>query len=133
MTSSTDKIVEIFPYLTITPIVGQPRYNTITEVHLQLIANTTSVQSHLGDGTLRLLYLTVTPAVFNILSLNPFISPTNPGPELTVPAGIIGPVISDIRLQFANATRLHKQYDSTDKALKKILLGGVDNMFFRSL
>ena len=34
ITSSTDKIIEGFPYPTITPIIGQPGYNTITEVPL---------------------------------------------------------------------------------------------------
>ena len=108
MISSTDKIVEIFPYPTILPIAGQPKCDTIVEVHLQLTANAASVQSHLGYGTLGLLYLTVTLAVLNTLSLTPFIPPSNPGPEYTVSAGITGPVISDIRLQFANATRLYK-------------------------
>ena len=134
MTSSTEKIVESFPYPTIPPIVGQPGYDTIAEVHLQLNANAASVQSHLGDGTLGLLYLTVTPAVYNTLSLTPFIPPTNPGPEPNIPGNsLTGAVIADIRLQFDNASRLHRQYDRTDKALKQLLLGAVDNMFVRSL
>ena len=103
------------------------------EVHLQLNSNAASVQSRLGDGTLGLLYLTVTPVVFDTLSLTPFIPPKNLGPKTTVPVGSIGPVISNIRLQFANATRLHKQYNATEKALKQLLLGGVDDMFVRSL
>ena len=133
MTSSTDKIVESFPYPTISPIVGQPGYDTIAEVHLQLNANAASVQSHLGDGALGLLYLTVTPAVYNTLSLVPFIPPPNPGPDPIIPANATGPQINDIRLQFANATKLYKQYDTTDKALKQLLLGAVDDMFVRSL
>ena len=80
MTSSTDKIVESFPYPTIPPIIGQPGYDTIAEVHLQLNANAASVQSHLGDGALGLLYLTVTPAVYNTLSLIPFVPPPQPRP-----------------------------------------------------
>ena len=55
MTSSTDKIVESLPYPTITSIIGQPGYDTIAEVHLKLNANAASVQSRLGDRTLRLL------------------------------------------------------------------------------
>ena len=133
MTSSTNKIVESFPYPTIPPIIGQPGYDTIAEVHLQLNANAASVQSHLGDGALGLLYLTVTPAVYNTLSLVPFVPPANPGPDPVVPPGSTGPQIADIRLQFTNATKLYKQYDTTDKALKQLLLGAVDDMFVRSL
>ena len=133
MTSSTDKIVESFPYPTISPIIGQPGYDTIAEVHLQLNANAASVQSHLGDGALGLLYLTVTPAVYNTLSLVEFIPPPNPGADPTIPQGSTGPQIADIRLQFTNATKLYRQYDTTDKALKQLLLGAVDDMFVRSL
>ena len=50
-----------------------------------------------------------------------------------IPEGSTGPQISDIRLQHANATRLYKQYDTADKALKQILIGTVDEMFIRSL
>ena len=98
MTSSTDKIVESFPYPTIPHIAGQPGYDTIAEVHLQLNANASSIQSHLGDGTLGLIYLTVTPSVYNTVSLMPFIPSANPGTKPIVPAGITGPVISNIRL-----------------------------------
>ena len=133
MTSSTDNIVESFPYPTIPPIVSHPGYDTIAELHLQLNANAASVQSHLGDGTLGLLYLIVTPAVFDTINLDPFIPPANPGTEPTVSAGSTGQVISDVRLQFANATGLHKQYDATNKALKQLLHVAVNDMFFRSL
>ena len=133
MTSSTDKIVESFPYPTIPPIIDRSVYNTIAEVHLQLNANATSVQSHLRDGKLGVLYLTVTPAVFNTLSLVPFVPPANPGPDPVVSAGSTGSVISDIRLQFFSTTRLHKQYDSADKTLKQLLLGAVDDMLVCSL
>ena len=34
MLIQTDKIVEILSYLTITPIIGQPKYHTIVEAHL---------------------------------------------------------------------------------------------------
>ena len=118
MTSSIEKIMDNFPNPTISPIVGQPGYETIADVHLKLNANAASVQSHLGCGTLGLLYLTATPAVYNTLSAITFIPPHNPGMDLVIPTGAIGPVIADIRLQHANATRLYKQYDSTDKALK---------------
>ena len=133
MTSSTDKIVESFPYLTITLIIGHPGYDTIAEMHLQLNDNAASVQYHLGDGTLGLLYLTVTPAVFNTLSLIPFIPPANPDLDPVVPPGNTGLQITDICLQLSNATGIHKHYDSTDETLKQLLLCAVNDMFVRSL
>ena len=71
--------------------------------------------------------------MYNTLSLIQVIPPENPSLNPTIPNGITGPVIADIRLQFSNTTKLYKQYDATDKALKKLLFGAVDNMFVRSL
>ena len=68
-----------FPFPTIPPIVGTPKYNTIAEVNLKLNSNSASVQSNLGCGTLGLLQLTVSPAVDNTLSVTPFVVPVNPG------------------------------------------------------
>ena len=120
MTSSIDKTMHSFPNPTIPPIFDQPGYETIVDVHLKLNANAASVQSHLGCGTLGLLYLTVTPAVYNTLSATAFVPPPNPGMHPTIPAGSTGPQISDIRLQHANATKIYKQYNATDKALKQL-------------
>ena len=130
---STDKIVETFPYLTIPPIIGQPNYESISGAHLCLNADSASVQSHLGNSSLGLLFLTVLPAVYNTLSTIPFIPPVNPGPDPNIPAGCTCAQIADIHLQFTTATKLYKQYDTTEKVLNQLLLGVVDDMFVRSL
>ena len=63
MTSSLDKIIKSFPHPTILPIIGQQIYETLAEIHLKLNTNAASVYSHLGNGQLSLLYLTVLPYV----------------------------------------------------------------------
>ena len=98
--SSHNKIAEAFPYPNISPIIDQPGYESISEVHLQLNANSASVRSHLSNGALGLPFLTVLQAVYNTLSLIPFIPPVNPGPDPTILTGSTGPQISDILLQF---------------------------------
>jgi hypothetical protein len=133
MPSIIDSIVEGFPFPTVHPIVGEPNYESIAALHLQLNANAASVQSHLGNGVLGLLYLTVSPAVYANLSATPFIPPTNPGPAAIIPALSTGPNTLNIRAEFAQDTELFKQYSSTDKALKQLLVGAVDEMFIRSL
>ena len=57
-----------FPFPEIPPIVGNPTYNTIAEVNLKLNSNSPSVESNLGCGTLGLLQITVSPAVYSTLS-----------------------------------------------------------------
>ena len=70
MPSTIDKIVEGFPFPTIDPIIGEPNYEKIAEVHLKLNSNAASVQSNLGCGTLGLLYLTLKPAVYATVAAN---------------------------------------------------------------
>ena len=69
-----DSIVEGFPFPIVQPsIIGEPNYESIAALHLQLNANTASVQSHLGNGVLGLLYFTVSPAVYATLLAVPFV------------------------------------------------------------
>jgi hypothetical protein len=133
MPSVIDSIVEGFPYPTVHPIIGEPNYESIAALHLQLNANAASVQSHLGNGVLGLLYLTVSPAVYATLSAVPFIPPVNPGSAPVIPNAATGPQIANIRAEFVEATALFTKYSTTDKALRQLLVGAVDEMFIRRL
>ena len=61
--SSVEKSIEGFPHPTITPIVGKPAYETLNTLKLSLITKTASVHSYLGNGSLGLLWLTISDAV----------------------------------------------------------------------
>jgi hypothetical protein len=126
-------VVEGFPFPTINPILGKPNYESITALHQQLNANAASVPSHLGNGALGLLYLTVSLAVYANLSAAPFVPPTNPGPRPIILDDAQGPHIANIRTKSVEATELCKQYITTDKALKQLLVGAVDEMIIRRL
>ena len=133
MPTAIDKIVDGFPFPKIPPIVGTPTYNTIAEVYLKLNSKSVSVQSNIGCGTLGLLQLTVSPAVYNTLSSIPLIVPVNPGSVPIIPANSTGAQITELRYAFDTTSALFKEYNRTDKALRKILLATVDKMFIRSL
>jgi hypothetical protein len=82
MTNSNDlKITDNFPHKTIPPIVGQPTYEAIKELHMKLNENAVKVHSNLGDGLLGYLGVTGTPAIYNTLSAQPFITPPKSGHE----------------------------------------------------
>ena len=81
MPSALEKIVESFPHPTVTPIVGQPSYETIAELQLKLSTNAASIYSHRGNGRLGLLFLTVKPAVYNTQSTETFAPPNKPWPK----------------------------------------------------
>ncbi len=133
MPSVVDSIVDGFPFPTVQPIIGEPNYESIAALHLQLNANAASVQSHLGNGVLGLLYLTISPAVYATLSAVPFVPPVNPGPTPIIPDRSTVPTTTTIRARFVEETDIFKQYSTTDKALKQLLVGAVDEMFIRSL
>jgi hypothetical protein len=125
--------VEGFPFPTVHPIIGEPNYESIATLHQQLNANAASVPSHLGNGALGLLYLTVSPAVYANLSAAPFVPPANPGPTPIIPEGAQGPQIANIRTEFVEATKLFRHYTTNNKALKQLLDGAVDEMFILRL
>jgi hypothetical protein len=83
--SSSGDILEGFPHPTITPVIGIPTYESIAEINLKLNANAASVHSNLGDGAHGLLALAIDPAVYNTISLDPFVPPANPGANPVLP------------------------------------------------
>ena len=129
MPSSTKKIVDGFPFPAIDPIIGTPDYESIADIHLKLNSNAASVQSNLGCGTLDLLFLTVSPAVYATLSTTKFVPPVNPGPEPSIPTGSTGAVIADLRYHHTEATKIFTKYENTDKALRRLLLASTDELY----
>ena len=122
MPTTIDKIVDSFPFQTINPIVGTPTYQTIAEAHLKLNSNAASVHSNIGDGALGLIYLTLSPAVYNTLSATVFLAPVNPGASAVVPAGSTAAQISELHYAHTIAETVLHDYDRTDKALRQQLL-----------
>jgi hypothetical protein len=98
--SDATKITDNFPHKHISPIVGQPSYETIQELHLKLNENAVKVHSNLGNGLLGYLGVTVTPAIYNTLSAEPFVIPPNPGIAPDFPNDATGPQIANIRQVF---------------------------------
>ena len=125
MPTAINKIVDGFPFPTISPIIGSPNYETISEVHLKLNSNSASVQSNLGCGTLGLLQLIVSPAVYATFSATAFIVPVNPGAKLTILSIVLGPHITNLRYAHDVATAVFNKYDQTNKALRQMLISAV--------
>ena len=132
MSSALDKVVESFPHPTVQPIVGQPSYKTIAELQLKLNTNAASVFSNRGNGKLGLLFLTVKPAVYDTQSTVTFTPPSNPGQNPSIPSGATGAQITEIRRTHKEKKDEFNQYLHTDRALKSILIGAVDEAYIRS-
>jgi hypothetical protein len=87
MATSVKSLIESFPHPSIPSIEGQPTYESITDITRLRNANAASVQTDLGGGKHGHLSLTVSTAVFAMLSATPFVIPKNPGPTPSIPAG----------------------------------------------
>ena len=133
MPSSIEKIVDGLPFPTIDPIIGTPDYESIAYIHLKLNSNAASVQSNSGCGTLGLLFLTVSPAIYATLSTTEFFPPVNPGPEPIIPTGSTGAAIADLRYHCTKSTKIFTEYENTDKALRQLLLASTDELYVRSI
>ena len=106
MPSLIDKIVDRFSFPTIDPIIGTPDYESIADIQLKLNLNATSVQSNYGCGTLGILFLIVSPAVYATLSSTAFVPPVNPGPETSIPTGVTGAVIANLQYCHTESTKI---------------------------
>ena len=117
-TTTAEKILENFPHPHIQPIVGQPTYESIAEMHLKLNANADSVHTNLGNGKLGFLYLTVEPSVYNSLSTVVFVPPVNPDLDPIIPTNATGPQIAELRRKHKEKHDEFQKYINTDKAVK---------------
>ena len=133
MSTAIEKIVDRFPFPMIPPIFGTPTYHTISEVNLKLNSNAASVQSNLCYGTLVLLQLTVSPVLYNTLSVSTSVVPINPGSSSKILANCTGAQLTKICYAFGTAAALFSEYYRSDKDLRQILLTTVEEMFIRSL
>ena len=131
--SSIEKIVDRFLFPTIDPIIGTPDYESIADIHLKLDSNSASVQSNLGCGTLGLLFLKFSTAVYATLSTIAFVPPVNPGPEPSIPIGATGAVIAGLRYHHTESTNIFTEYKNTDKALCRLLLASTYKLYVQSL
>ena len=109
MVASIDKILEAMPHSSIPPIIGQPTYSSIHEIHQFLSSNAASIQSNLGCGTLGLIYLTLSPTVYATLSANLFVPPPNPGATATIPSTTTASQTSSVRRAHDESQEVFKE------------------------
>jgi hypothetical protein len=127
------KITDNFPHKSIAPIVGQPTYETLKELHLKLNENAVKVHSNLGNGTLGYLGVTVEPAIYNTLSAALFIPPPNPGTAPIFPDDSTGPQIANIRVVFNEKYAAFNKYMAVCNAIASLIVEVIDPMYLASL
>jgi hypothetical protein len=109
MTTAINKIISNFPNPHLDPIMGQPSYDTVHQLHLQLNSKAASIHSDLGNGQLGLHQLTVSIEVYNTLSTTPFVVPANPGTSASIPCAAESTAITKLNRAHDAATYLFNQ------------------------
>jgi hypothetical protein len=133
--ASTDdtKISDNFPHKTIPPIVGQPTYEAIKDLHLKLNDNAVKVHSNLGNGLLGYLGVTLTPAIYDTISTQHFVILPNPGAVPFFPADATGLQISNIRLLFREQFSAVKKYMDVCNSISALILEVIDPVYLATL
>ena len=133
VTTNPDLIRDTFVNLTIDKIQGEPTYETLMALNIQLNANATSIGTLLS--TLGYLALTCLPALFTRLNGGtPWTEPTNPGLNPTMPnANPTQAQITQVNREWANEINEWRMYMMMEKLLKQQLIGAIEEMYIRSL
>eukprot|EP00586_Coscinodiscus_wailesii_P001561 CAMPEP_0172482082 /NCGR_PEP_ID=MMETSP1066-20121228/8359_1 /TAXON_ID=671091 /ORGANISM="Coscinodiscus wailesii, Strain CCMP2513" /LENGTH=367 /DNA_ID=CAMNT_0013244955 /DNA_START=131 /DNA_END=1234 /DNA_ORIENTATION=+ len=121
------------PHPTLTRITGLPSCKKIRQVHSELNANASSIQSTLGDCVNGLLYLTLTPQQYATVSGVPFTVPVHPGPRSVIPENASPAQIAQLKTAYDMMTNVWLEYTNTDKALKQQLLRAVEDIYLRDI
>ena len=104
--NTIDNIMDCFPYPTVTPIIGQPGYENISEMHLQLNVNSASVQAHIGNGTLWKFIPRSQASHIQHSKRQTALPPPNPRQDPINPTVSTSPQIADIRDAHARKIRM---------------------------
>jgi hypothetical protein len=115
--TTVNKILESFPLHGLSPIVGEPYYQSITKLHRSLKANAASVPTALDVGLIGHLALVLSPKDYATISADAFPALPTPGATFVAPAGTSAQ-ISVAEHIFNEALHFWNQYQNTDRALK---------------
>jgi hypothetical protein len=132
--TSVDKLLAFFPEQTIAPIVGEPTYDTVSDLANAIKSNAAAVPSTEGGGQLGHLILTMTPQAYLALSdNNAFQIPVNPGAFYQPGPNLTGPQMVAGEKAFSAALQEYNLYHNTDRALKQQIISAVEPIYLREL
>ena len=110
----------------LTPIRGEPTYDTLEHLLKELKANARNVHSNLGGGAHGHLGLVISPTSYAHLSATPFTRPTFPGTQVIIPPGSSNAATQTLRLQFNEELRVYHEVENVDKSLKQQIVQAVE-------
>jgi hypothetical protein len=133
MTITVDSMMDSFKHLTLEKIVGQPTYESLSQLLKTINANAASVPCPLGNGQLGWLAIVLSAAMYANLSADPFIIPNDPGTGPIIEAFATTPAIAIATANFKEDKRLWNEYITINRALKQQILKAVEDKYTTSL
>jgi hypothetical protein len=132
--ATVEDVIASFPHPVLPTVQGEPDYQTIHAIRKSIQANSRSIDTHLGGGTLGHLGLIISDASYTMISpatdAGPtlWISPTAPG---WAPANTDGTAaqISAARHIREEDVQTYRTYTSVQQALKKQIISVFEPMY----
>ena len=116
MTSNINYKDTLFKRANLTPIRGEPTFETLHKLQNEIKANAKSVYSNLGGGAHVHLGLVLTDAQYLLIPPTPFVYLTHPVP-LVIPDGTTAHMNSNMRIAHTERVRLFREVTGFEQAL----------------
>lgn len=123
-----------FEFKELTPIRGEPTYETLEQILKQLKANASKVHSNLGGGAHGHLGSVISPTTYALIAPGtPFDRPIFPGTQAIIPPGTNQTNTRILRDQFQEDLRVYHEVLNVEKALKQQLVTALDPMYLEAV
>jgi hypothetical protein len=127
-----------FPHPILQPVEGEPDYQTINTTRKYLQANSRSIDTHLGGGTLGHLGLIISDAAYSNIAPSTADAPTfwvstNAPGRAPATTDVAASQISAARHVWEEDVQTYRTYSSVQQALKKKIIGVFEPMYLKIL
>ena len=135
ISTSTGDFRSLFEIKEATKLTGEPTFETLTNLQDQLKINAQAIPSILGGGNHGHLGLVVSPAEYQMITLTPFVRPTNPGAFVLTPQmqNYAVDQIEFLRQQHNERLALYNQVEQVESALKQFITDSIPQEYLLAL
>ena len=122
----------LFEYPDLSPIHGEPSYESLRILFNQIKANARSIHTTLGGGQHGHLGLVLTAQQYALLSPTPYNRPPRP-PPLVIPAYQLPHVVQTEQARHAEQVRLFNECNNLEQALRQQIVKAVNDSYLTAL
>ena len=129
----TNYRTEYFDHVDLTPIIGEPDFESLNRLKNQLKSNAQSVPCSLGGGNHGFLGLVLTQAEYNVVVPGQvFNIPAHPG-NLVIPAGTTNVQACVLESNYNYEMKLYEQSVAMEKALQQQIVKAIHETWMKPL